>query len=99
MIPMIMKLRVDGRSFRRRLWIPLILLWLLLPALLLILLPLIAIVRLVAAIRGWPIPLLRLLSLAADDGGAPHPSRFRRRIYDLPDLTRNRHSLECAYHV
>ncbi len=63
MIPMIMKLYVHSGRFRMKLWIPLILVYLLMLPLLLLLLPFIAIAWIAAAIRGWRIPLFRLLAL------------------------------------
>ena len=64
MIPLIMKLRIDSGSFKMRLWIPLILFWPLLLALLLTLLPSIAVAWTATRVRGWPMPLLRMLSSA-----------------------------------
>lgn len=60
MIPMVMKLRIHDGRFRMCLWIPLFLLWLFLSAVALLLLPFIAIFWVVAAVRGFWIPLLRI---------------------------------------
>jgi hypothetical protein len=66
MIPMIMKLRVHNERFRMNLWIPLILFWLPLLVMLLLMLPFLGIAWLVVWLKGWRIPMLRLLSILVE---------------------------------